>query len=76
MHDKLAEHMGSGVIVVPLPPSVITAFGCPPGTAIRMIVSDGKIRLMPDQDPIVIGTSTPTVTNIAEACKRWWKTQR
>jgi hypothetical protein len=76
MLDKLAEDIGSGVIVVPLPPSVILAFGCRPGTAIRMIVSDGKIRVMPDQDPIVIGTNTPTVTNIAEACKQWWKSQR
>lgn len=76
MLDKLAEDIGSGVIEVPLPPSVILAFGCRPGTAIRMLVAEGKLQVMPDQDPIVIETRTPTVTNIAEACKRWWKTQR
>ena len=76
MLDKLAEDIGSGVIVVPLPPSVILASGCRPGTAIKMIISDGKIRVMPDQDLIVIGTSMPSASNIAEACRQWWKTQR
>jgi hypothetical protein len=75
MLDKLAEDIGSGVIVVPLPPSVILAFGCRPGTAIRMLVKNGQIRVM-SNDPIVIGTSMPTtVANIAEACRQWWKSQ-
>ncbi len=76
MLEKLAEDIESGAIIVPLPPSVIATYGCRPGTVIRMNVSDGKNRAIPDQDPTVIGTRMPPVTNIAEACWQWWKSQR
>ena len=76
MFDKFAADIGPGVIEVPLPPSVIQAFGCRPGTSISLHIVDGQVRVLPDQDTIMIRPTMQTVTNIAEACRQWWKSQR
>lgn len=69
---KYPPELEQDVVVVPLPQSVIDAFGCRPGTMVRLHVVDGQIRAAPYQAPT---PRVPTVANMAEACRQWWKTQ-
>lgn len=75
MLDKLAEDIGSGVIVVPLPPSVILAFGCRPGTVISLHIVDGQVRVLPPSVSPAKKAATPNNASIAELCWTWWKSQ-
>jgi hypothetical protein len=76
MFDNFASHIGADVIKVPLPPSLIRAFGCRPGTSILLHVVDGQIRALPEPEPTA-KQATPQhgPGNIAELCGRWWKSQ-
>ena len=76
MLDKLAEDIGSGVIVVPLPPSVILAFGCRPGTSISLHIVDGQVRVVPTTVTPAKKEATPNDASIADLCWKWWKSQR
>lgn len=62
-----------GVVVVPLPPSVIEMFGCRPGTTIRLHRVDGVLRVVPDA--IVHADKKQTLGTVAlwESCGRWWR---
>ena len=69
---KPAKNHEDGVILIPLPSSVIAAFGCRPGTLIRSRIVDGKIcRLEPVA--VVESTGLPNIQNTWESCRRWWK---
>ena len=69
---KLAKNHEDSVILIPLPPSVITAFGCRPGTSLRSRVVDGRITRF---EPVVVveRTGLPNIQDTWESCRRWWK---
>lgn len=76
MVDKFATYIGTGVIEVPLPPSVIQAFGCRPGTSISLHIVDGQVRVLPTPVTLAKRAATPSNASIAELCWTWWKSQR
>ena len=69
---KLAKNHEDGVILIPLPSSVIAAFGCRPGTSIRSRIVDGRICQL---EPVVVVESTglSNIQNTWESCRSWWK---
>lgn len=73
--SRLAVDIGSGVIKVPLPLSVIQTFGCRPGTSIFLHVVDGQVRVVPDPVAPAKQAAIPKDAGIAESCRRWWKSQ-
>jgi hypothetical protein len=75
LSSRLPADIGSDVIKVPLPPSLIRAFGCRPGTSIFLDVVDGQIRVVPDPIPPAKQAATANDVGIAESCRRWWKSQ-
>jgi antitoxin component of MazEF toxin-antitoxin module len=75
MFDKFAADIGTGVIEVPLPPSVIQAFGCRPGTSISLHIVDGQIRVLPTPVTPAKLVSTSNDASIADLCWTWWKSQ-
>jgi hypothetical protein len=75
MLDKLAADIGTCVIDAPLPPSLIRAFGCRPGTSVSLHVVDGQVRAMPKPILPAKPAATPSDAGIAESCWRWWKSQ-
>jgi hypothetical protein len=75
MVDKSAADIGTGVIKVPLPPSVIQAFGCRPGTSISLHIVDGQIRVLPTPVMPAKPVSTSNDASIADLCWTWWKSQ-
>lgn len=70
---NLLANFQDGVILIPLPPSIIEMFGCRPGTAIRAQVVDGEIMLPLEPVSVIGNTSLPGVGNTWENCSRWWK---
>ena len=75
MVNKFAADIGAGVIEVPLPPSVIQAFGCRPGTSISLHIVDGQVRVLPTPVKPAKKVATPKDASIADLCWKWWKSQ-
>lgn len=75
MFDKFAADIGTGVIEVPLPLSVIKTFGCRPGTSIFLHVVNGQVHVVPDPVAPAKQAAIPKDAGIAESCRRWWKSQ-
>lgn len=75
LSSRLAADIGSGVIKVPLPLSVIQTFGCRPGTSIFLHVVNGQVLVVPDPVPPTMQAAIPEDAGIAESCRRWWKSQ-
>lgn len=67
---KIIDH---GVVVVPLPPSVIEMFGCRPGTSIRLHRVDGVLRVVPDTITPADKKQTANADSVWESCSRWWR---
>lgn len=69
---KLAKNHEGSIILIPLPSSVIAAFGCRPGTSLRSRVVDGRITRL---EPVVVveNTGLPNIQDTWESCRRWWK---
>lgn len=69
---KLAKNHEGSVILIPLPPSVIAAFGCRPGTSIRSRIVDGRITRF---EPVMVveRTGLPNIQDTWESYRRWWK---
>lgn len=73
--SRLAADIGTGVIKVPLPLSVIQTFGCRPGTSIFLHVVDGQVRVVPDPVATANQAAITKDAGIAELCWKWWKSQ-
>ncbi len=67
---RIVDH---GIVVVPLPPSVIKRFGCRPGTTIRLLRVDGQLKAFPNTISSGERKSTPTVPTLVETYFQWWK---
>lgn len=59
------------IVEIPFPPSVIQAFGCRPGTSIRVRVTDSGMAVLPDK--VATTGQMPNAPNTWEACRQWWK---
>lgn len=73
IEKRLDTGVDHGVVVVPLPPSVIEMFGCRPGTAIRLHRIDGQLKVLPSVILTEHAKSTPNTSPMWESCRNWWK---
>lgn len=67
---KVLDH---GIVVVPLPPSVIESLGCLPGTTIRLLRIDGQLKALPNTVSTGERKSAPNASTLWETCGQWWK---
>lgn len=68
-----ATKNGDRIFDVPLPADLLALLGCRPGTTVRVLfAANGDIRVLP---PLPPKSTLPTASDIAQACRRWWKSQ-
>ncbi len=68
------KNLDHGVVVVPLPPSVIEMFGCLPGTTIRLLRGvDGQLKALPNTVSTGERKSVPNAPTLVETYFQWWK---
>jgi hypothetical protein len=71
--NRPLNDLNHGIVVVPLPPSVIEMLGCRPGTTIRLHRVDGQLKAL----PITVSTgereSAPNASTLWETYGQWWK---
>lgn len=71
--NRPLNDLDNGIVVVPLPPSVIEMLGCRPGTTIRLHRVDGRIKALPNAMPTADAKPTPNASPMWESCRTWWR---
>ena len=68
LHD-----LDHGIVVVPLPPSVVEMLGCRPNTTIRLLRVDGQLKALPNTVSTGERKSAANASTLWKTCGQWWK---
>lgn len=72
--NRPVKDFDHGVVVVPLPTSVIESLGCLPGTTIRLLRGvEGQLKALPNTVSTGERKSAPNASTLWETCGQWWK---